>query len=369
MDEIATLARLLTEPGPWSYAYIDGHTDRPEPDEQARRRGLHDRLAESNAPAADVDALTDAVSQDGGLPSPSTRYLLIRDGRVEFDARFLGPRHGSERIGHADIPPILPLLMHMQHDMPYLVVEVARAGARIRAGRTHRPTSVTHDLEGRTETLSKVPGGGLSQGRYQARTEEIWKENQAEVAEHVEEAVVDVRPAFLIVAGDVRARQLLVDALGTATRELVITVDANTLADGAAHDAIDDAVDRATAQALENEIAEADARAEADGRSKGAHGTDEVVRALQQARAQTLVMDMRWLDSDDSVFALDAPPWVAQDEAESAGTAGSYRMPVAEGLARAAVLTGARVMITADEPATADPHPDRAPRPPLASLR
>jgi len=370
MDELSALARLLAGSGPWSYAYIDGHTDHPEPEEEARRRAVRDRLEQTTAGAADVGALAEALAQDAGLPSPSARYLLIRDGRVELDARFLGPRHGPERIGHTQIPPILPLLRHVQQDKPYLVVEVARAGARLRAGRTHRAGAMAEDrIEGRSDTLSKVPGGGRAQGRYQMRTEEIWKENQAEVAERVEELVSEVRPAFIVVAGDVRARQLLIDALGAATRELVIDVDANTTAPGAADGAIDEAVDQATSRDLENEFAAARARAEANGGSNGAHGTDGVLRALQQARVETLVMDARWLATEDDVLAFDGPPWVGRDASDAAGTAHAYPMPVAEGLARAAVLTGARVVITGKEPAAGEPLPDRAAVPPVAPLR
>src|SRR5690606_23287199 len=101
---------------------------------------------------------------------------------------------------------------------------------------------------------------------------------------------------------------------------------------------------------------------------RGAHGVREVVHALQQAQVETLLMDARLLESDELLDALEAPPWVGFTDDLDVGIAA--RIPVAEALARAAVITGARVLIAEEDPGDEDaPREHRGPRPPLAVLR
>src|SRR5690606_32498175 len=89
-----------------------------------------------------------------------------------------------------------------------------------------------------------------------------------------------------------------------------------------------------------------------------------------QARVDTLLFDARMLDDESTLVALDAAPWVVADESERLGTAVVGSVPTVTALARAAVLTDARVLIEEDEPVTDDaPREDRPVREPLASLR
>ncbi|WP_261163769.1 Vms1/Ankzf1 family peptidyl-tRNA hydrolase [Microbacterium sp. Marseille-Q6965] len=370
MSEGVDLSAVLAQPGPWTYAYIEGRGDAPQVTERSRRRAVIDRLDECGAPPADVEAMREALDEDGGLPSPSVRYLLARDGRIEADERFLGPRLGPELIGHGAVPCVLPLVRHRATDLCYVVVETGREGAQVRVERAGRERiEASEDIQGRTDSLPKVQAGGWSHLRYQQHSEEIWSQTQGEVAEAVERLVREHAPRFVAIAGDVRARQLLRDHLGTATRARVVDVDAHTRAAGSDDAALGSAVAEALDEAVRADLAAVVDRASAGGGASGARGTAEVIAALQQARVDTLLLDARLLDATQTLDALDGPPWVADGDGDTVGAARLATVPLAEGLARAALLSGARVLVVEDDLPDGAPRRDSETPPPLAALR
>ncbi|WP_102192748.1 Vms1/Ankzf1 family peptidyl-tRNA hydrolase [Microbacterium aurantiacum] len=363
------LVSLLEEPGPWTYAYVDGQGAEPQGIEDARRESVRRRLEEAGAPEADAAAVLEVLDNAAGLPSPSARYVLARDGEVEVDESFPGARLGPEQCGHAQIPPILPLLRDRADDIRYVVVEAGRGDAEVRLERAGRPPEHVQEIEGRTDALPKVQAGGWSQSRYQRTSEEIWKHNQADVARIVDRLVQQHSPRFVVVSGDVRARQLLRDELGTAAQKILILVDAHTHAAGADRTALDEAIATALEEQLRSTEQDIVDRASTDSGSAGAHGLGAVVEALRQARVESLLLDARMLDSDAALAALDESPWVAPVEDDEPANV-IERVPAAEALARAALLTGARVVVAEDDhQSDDDERADRMAREPLAVLR
>lgn len=368
MPDQTQLATLLQEKGPWTYAYVDGPGEEPQVVEEAREDSVRRRLEDSGAPGDDIDVIAVALRERAGLPAPSARYLLARGGQIEVDDAMPGARIGAELVGHGEVPPLLPVIRHQDDRAHYVVVETGRDGAEVRWERAGRTAEVTREIEGRTDALPKVQAGGLSQPRYQRTSEEIWKLNQREVAEAVDELVRDHAPAFVVVSGDVRARQLLLDELSDAARQSIVEVDAHTRADGADGDVLDTAIADEIESERQEAVTEASDRADAGNGRRGAHGLREVVDALQQAQVETLLMDARLLESDQLLDALEAPPWVGFADELDVGIVAQTQ--AAEALARAAVLTGSQILIEEDDPAEEDaPREDRAARPPWAVLR
>lgn len=367
------LASILAEPGPWTTVYTDGRGERPQGEERARLRAVTDPLRERGAPDADIAAVGEALEGGDGLPSPSSRYLLVRGGTVVLDEAFTGPRHGPELLAHGAVPRIMPLLRHRCEAVRYLVVETAREGARLRLREAHRgDDGPAQEIEGRTDNLNKVQAGGWSHRRYQAHSEDIWQHNQAEVAEAVDRLVREHAPRFVAVAGDVRARQLLLERLPSASRELVLEVDAHTKADGSADAALQQAVAAAVAQHADAAIADARERAAAGDGAAGARGVGEVIDALQQARVDTLLLDARLVEEGEegeALAALDAAPWVARTERDELPAGSLGYVPVCEALARAAVLSGARVLVVEEDLAEGEVRSSRPAAEPLAALR
>lgn len=362
--------------GPWTTVYTDGTSDEPQVVEEAREERILRRVADAGAPDADVEAIREVVRDRTGAADPSTLFLLVRDGNVVIRDEFAGPRLGPEAFAHGDLPVLVPLVRHRGTMLRYLVVETARDGADVRletAGQ-HGVESA-ESVEGRTDSLPKVQAGGWSHPRWQRHSEEIWKHTQSEVADVVERVTRQASPAFIALAGDVRARQLLRDQLSPDSSALVIEVDANTRADGADDTALTDAIEAALDRVIAREMAEAIDASQAEGGRLRAEGVEAVVAALQQAQVAELFLDARLIaaPSDDSVetlFALDAEPWIASESGEFAAANEIARVPVAEALVRAAVLTDGRVRIVEDEPEADDaPREAREARPPFALLR
>lgn len=368
MSGLSDFTTLLAEDGPWTFAYTDGEGPETQTDGQARLSALRDRLVEEGAPDADVDAVMGALDEPSGLAAPSARYVVARGGEVVFDAAYPGERRGAALAGHDSVPPVLPVLRHAGDELHCLVVEASRGGATLRWARVGGRAARIGDVEGSADYLTKVQTGGLSHARFQRSAEEAWKLNQREVAGEVDRLVRERRPAFVVVAGDVRARQLLWDDLEEGTRELVVEVDAHTRAAGSDDDAVDEAIEEEAELRREREAAEAKDLASAGRGRRGARGVDAVVDALQQAQVATLVLDARMWESDAVLDALAAEPWVADGDPLGVGTHGPVSVP--EALARAALLTDARVLVEEDDPPEPDaPREERDVRPPLAVLR
>ncbi|WP_309069064.1 Vms1/Ankzf1 family peptidyl-tRNA hydrolase [Microbacterium sp.] len=367
------LTELLRQPGPWTTVLTDGRGERPQQEEVAKIRAVTDPLGDAGAPEADVQAVGEALTAGDGLPSPSTRYLLVRDGDVVIDEAFTGQRLGAEVLAHGAAPRILPLLRHRASAVRYLVVETAREGARLSVREAHRgDDGATQEIEGRTDSLNKVQAGGWSHRRYQNHSEDIWQHNQAEVADAVDRLVRERRPRFVVVAGDVRARQLLLERLAPPSRELALEVDAHTKAEGSADEALERAIDDAVGGAIGADIADARRRAAENDGAAGARGIGEVIDALQQARVDTLVLDARLADEGEdgeALAALDAEPWVARSEREELPAGSLGYLPAAEALARAALLSGARVLVVEEDLAEGEARDDRPAAEPVAALR
>ncbi|HKP07916.1 MAG TPA: Vms1/Ankzf1 family peptidyl-tRNA hydrolase [Microbacterium sp.] len=370
MAETTDLASLLAERGPWTTAYIDGPSDLPEPDELARRRAVRDAVKATGAPAADVLAIEGALNTATGFRSPSTRYVLVREGRIEVDESFAGPRGGPEQFAHGPVPLLLALLRHRREDLAYLVVETAREGASVRVERAgvDEPERV-EEVEGDTDSLPKVSAGGWSQARYQRHSEEVWSGNQADVAETVDRVARQEEPRFVVVSGDTRARQMLLEKLDRSVRDLVIEVDAHTRADGASEAAVDEAVADALDHELRDEEGDALDRASAQGHRLGAQGVREITPLLQRAQVDTLVLADDMVDSERLLDALGEAPWVAEGDDDEYSVRSLGRVPAGDALARAAILTGARVVVTTERLEPGEPRPERPPREPIAVLR
>jgi len=364
------LTSLLETPGRWTYAYVDGRGADPQVVEESRRDSVKRRLVEAGAPDADAEAVLGALEQPGELPSPSARYLLVRDGEVEVDESMPGARLGPEQLGHGAIPPVLPLLRDLADDVRYLVVEAGRGDAEIRLERAGRSPELREEVEGSMDALPKVQAGGWSHLHYQRSAEETWRHNQSDLAGIVDRLVQERSPRFLVVSGDVRARQMLREQLGAAAQKLLVDVDAHTHAPGADRSALDEAIAQELQrerQAREQDVVD---RASADNGSAGARGVEEVVAALRQAQVDSLLLDARLVESEETLDALDAEPWVARTDADALNAGIIGRIPVAEALARAALLTGARVLVAEEDAGAPDePRSHRTPREPIAALR
>jgi hypothetical protein len=272
--------------------------------------------------------------------------VLINGGEIKVNEVLPG-EPPEVIITTGPIPDLVPLLRVKGADFSYVVVEAERAQAEMRLYRANTPEPLAHqEVHGDTENLKKVPGGGLSQGRYQYRTQEIWRRNASGIAAEVDAAVAQHGVGLVIVSGDVRARQLLLDELGAAAASLARVIDINSHPAGADRGKFDLEVAKLVAetvalrqQALLERLAGADVKYRAS-------GWGETVQALQVAQVEVLLLETGAL-TDKSAFVLDAAPWIATtpEDALSAAVLGKAGAPAA--LVRAALLTDAAIELSA----------------------
>ena len=352
-------AELFKRKGPWCTVYTDISTGTVDSlhSIDVLPENICRRLEAQGASQEDLAAVEKAVRPAPGAPDPVCRYLLVREGVVEIDEVLPGPVAGNGVIRVDEVPDLTPLFRHRPDDFPYVVAEVGRDGGEIQLQYASRARGGDQQqIEGETEHLKKFPGGGWSQSRWQRHTEDVWRRNTEQVAEQIDKVVADSGARLVVLAGDGRARGLVEEQLSKAVRAMVSVVDANTRADGS------EAAD--FEHQVEERVAEVIARrqqlllerfAEQEGRPEptAVTGLQSVVGALQQAQAETLLIDDTHLDGEQELIALDREPWIAFEESEAVGADVLGKVSADAALVRAAVLTDGRPVFV---PPGALPH-------------
>ncbi|RWZ68287.1 hypothetical protein ELQ92_03450 [Labedella populi] len=351
--DMLDVGALLHSTGPVSVVYADASGDQENPGRFAelRARGLAARLEDRGAPHADLETVERVLSTTTGAPSPVSRFLVVRDGAVLVDEVLSGDPVVPERVSFGPVPDVTPLLRHRPADVLFVVAEVQRDAATVSLRRTARVDALTEQhLEGRDDAVHKVPSGGWAHLRYQRHTEEVWRQNEADVAAQVEKLVAEHSPGFVVVAGDVRAVQKLHGELTEPAASLTSTVVANSAPEGSSNEALEAEIDRLIDSHVERERASALdlLRAGGPGSRTAASGVGEVVAALQQSQVEILLLGGP-SDADATLLALDAAPWVATAPEEAFDATVIATVPADLALARAALLTDARVVFLTDD--------------------
>ncbi|HEV7623923.1 MAG TPA: Vms1/Ankzf1 family peptidyl-tRNA hydrolase [Amnibacterium sp.] len=360
----ARLTEAVRRQGRWTTVYLDLSNDRENPEglQESRRRSIRDRLRELGASEAAVTNVDDRLTVPTGLPAPFRRYLLVRDDEVQVDEAIPGTPAGAEVVSVGPAPLIAPLIRSGVEDFSYLVVQVSRDGGDIAVHRTGAFfPELSSTMQGRTDTLHKVKGGGWAHLNQQEHVEEIWKQTQMELSAEVDRLVLEHRPRLVVVAGDIKARRLLLDALADRSRGIAVELPKDTRSGGADPSALVEFTERQIQALLERDQHDVldllHTRLGQEQRSAASAGVRSVVEALRQAQADTLLLDIDAL-ADRELLALDDQPWVAAEEGDVAGAGVVAAVPAAEALIRSALLTDATVLLArsadlAGEPAAA----------------
>ncbi len=181
-------------------------------------------------------------------------------------------------------PRLAPVIESRQRAVPHLVVETDRTGADITAFDGGEVIG-REVVAGETEHIHRGHPGGWSQRRFQQRAENTWERNAGEVADEVASISRRTNPRLVAVAGEVRARSLVLDSLPDSLEGTVVGLDAGDDA-GIADEVVrllDDQVAtglRAWSERLSDALADEDAVA----------ATDEVLDAFEAGRVATLLV-------------------------------------------------------------------------------
>jgi hypothetical protein len=271
---------------------------------EARWRALRQSLADAGAPEAVLEAVDplvpDAHLQGGGLT------VVANAGGVLL-AEHHADRPRREVARWAPLPALVPLLLRRQATPPVLAVVTDRRGADLVALRPGTFEEVRREAGGDDFPVRKVSAGGWSQRRYQERAENTWEHNAEDVAAQAAKLAEQVNARLVLVAGDVRAVQLLQESLPQRLLDAVQVIDGGRAADGSLERLSEDL------RPFIDEAVEADTRAlaekfreEAGQQDRAVEGVAETLGALAMAQVEVLLINEE-LATDDERTAWFGP--------------------------------------------------------------
>jgi release factor family 2 len=284
------LRPLYEGPGDYASLYLDASRTTEDAAELValRWRAARERLADGGADADTLDALEGLVTaQAHSVPG---LVAFARDGKVALTAALPHPPR-QETSRYARLPHVMPMLAQAPPRVPQLHVRADRSGGEIvvvrphsgGGGEDHPDGAAKVEISGQGWPVHKTKIGGWSQARYQRSAEEAWAENAKELAEAITAAAAQYHAELIVIAGDTRARSLLLDHLGTPLRGTVVVVDREVDA----------------SSGLIEEVAEQAAQVRADGQTRdrlerfrnqlgtgqAAEGLTETLAALRDGQA------------------------------------------------------------------------------------
>jgi hypothetical protein len=315
-------------------------------------------LAEQGASRRAIAALEDRFAAAKLAPEVLALFAA-EDGAVLHEQRIAGPPPAEPALFAAPAS-VLPLLRAEQQRPPHVIVVIDRAGADLVAapgassGKAARRWSVTGPDD---EIEHNAPGGwaSLSQSRYRNRAADSWRHNARRVAAEVGPALDEVNAQVLVVSGDGRAVQLLLDQLPHRDGLLVRRIHGSRAFDGS---------QRSRSQIVERELrAAADERAaelfhefreELRPHGRAVAGARDTIAALVAGRVDTLLLGET--QSGSRICFGERGTDLFADRESAVDAAAPLRCGrLADVAIRAALLSGAGVRVL---PAEFAPDPD-----------
>jgi Bacterial archaeo-eukaryotic release factor family 2 len=237
---LSFLRPLYHDFGGWVSVYVDTSRRSPAIAEAAklRWREARDQLASQGADATTLDALQAAL--DGPELAAPGRAMFARDGRVLLTPALRTPPE-LPRAEFGPLPDVLPFLVQHLPAVPRVQVSVGRDGGAI-VGVDATAASVPAEQSalvgaaehaGGIEPVHKAHVGGLGRPRRETGIERNWDDNAKDLAARVQQTASKIGAAYLLLAGDVKARGLLLRHLRPPLSDNVVVVDAEIAADSA----------------------------------------------------------------------------------------------------------------------------------------
>jgi hypothetical protein len=354
---------LATRCGPVASVYLEvsrDHDDAPH-EVELRWKALAAALREQGADQDTIQAVEGAVLTPHSQPGPAGRAVFAAEGRVLLERDLPAPPR-REIARWSLLPHLLPLLAQTPEYVPYVTVQLGRTTADIHAfDRTGREV-LARTEPGAEHHVHKIRGGGSAHLSIQRRVEEVWADNARGFAAEVDRVVSQISAELVVLSGDVRARNMVLDALGKHSRSIAEQVSGPVPDDrtteptpAQADEARRLAAERATGRTREI----LDRFEQEHGRASGlaVAGSAPVIRALRANQVRTLLLRddpsanlQLWIGPEPTQLAL-----TEQDlQAIDAPVLGRDRADAA--LLRGVAATGADLLLL--------PHPatDEDPR-------
>jgi hypothetical protein len=351
--DLSFLRPLYDRPGPWASVYLDASHDTEDAARAValRWRAAAERLTEQGADRPTVEALEAAVTGQPAGPGRCGLAAFAAGGEVVLLETLAQPPRTSLASVDA-LPHAMPLVAERGERIAWLRVLVDRTGADLAATAAGGVARTERVSGGNQYPIRKVSPGGWSQARYQREAETTWERNTAEVADAVARLAGQTGAEILVVAGDVHARQLLVEQLPERWQARVVLTDVGSRAPGADPAPLDEATASAVVDLAARHTADLiDRYQQQRGREEAAgRGLDSVVAALQRAQVDTVLL----ADDPSSTARLWVGPRptdlaVTFDELRAMGVEQPQRVRADAALLRALAGTEANLVLVDPE--------------------
>lgn len=277
---------------------VSVHLDTSREDEDADKRveltwrELRRDLSTQGVDAATLHALDAEVGSSPHIVGPQGESLFAAGGRI-LGVFALSEPPTRSRAAVGPVPDPLETVLDLDHEVPYAMVALDRAGGDIEAypaGAFDPATRRTYD--GTTLHLTRVRGGGVSMGSYHRRSRNAWTDNAAGVAAETVEAAESVGADVVFVGGDTKAVPLLREELTALNLDAdIVEVAGGGRGREDAVAALREAVDEALADVSreQHENAMANYR-DALGTGLAVHGLPAVTAALAEGNVERLLL-------------------------------------------------------------------------------
>jgi hypothetical protein len=335
------LVDLVLGPGPFLSVYLttEAAVENAAHRAEVRWKDVRIGLADQGVDEA-VLALLDPLVPDAHLHGECLVAIATPVGLAHVAYEPDPPRRDVARWG--PLPILGPLLEWRQSQLPHIVALVDRKGGDLFVFRTRGPDQHV-EVEGGDDPIHRSKPGGWSQKRYQRRAEHTWEANASEVAAALTELVDKEEPRLVAVGGDVRAVQLLKEALPERAAELVQDVHGTRSPDGSVDAGVEDVTRLvATAVAADTTAMLAKFREERGQADRAADGPGPTLEALSRAQVEVLLVHADPDDGRTAWFGTEAIPVADRpDDLSALGVARPQLGPLTEVAIRAALGTGA----------------------------
>lgn len=306
-----------------------------------RRRAIASRLSQQGSDAQTADAVD---RQLASIPSYQSELgLIAASGHLRVFSKLPGGVP-QDRVRFGAPAMLGPLITSLQLHPAHLVVVTDRTGADISVLPVGAQDSRTRTVTGPDDEIERNAPGGWSQARYRRRAVDSWQHNAGAVAEAIEQELATTGARLVLLAGDIRACQLLSDRLSQLGVPPVIRHVPGVRNQDSSAGSHKAALDVAVRAYAEEQVQTVKDRLSASKGPNGtvANGSRATLAALAAGRVATLLL----VDDagDERPGWFDAEGWCSASRSEPRPS-GTLRGRLVDVAIRSALLTDAEVCI------------------------
>ena len=158
-------------------------------------------LSRAGVPDARLGEIGDIVLTPTGLPGQVGRLVVADPVGIALDL-VLPASPVRDEVISGPAPHLPPVFRALRDKVSYLLAEVDRSGAEVTVVNSLGLTQDHREVAGSHDELHKVGGGQMSSRRIQARAEDSWARNAAEVAHELDRLIAEHHPALVLLDGD-----------------------------------------------------------------------------------------------------------------------------------------------------------------------